>query len=137
MLTDPTVILRALVEKSWRAAPRVILECCCRLHLLQVALHFGRGLQPDARVTKADVIEAARSTPGVIEMDKIRFVIIERKGSISAVSMEYPSRSPTSNPDEPGGTLLILPSKRAGDDCSRFANKMSCLSRGRNAKLDC
>ena len=39
----------------------------------------------EARVTEADIMEAARSGQGVIDMKDIRYAIIERNGSISVI----------------------------------------------------
>ena len=40
----------------------------------------------EARVTEADIMEAARSTQGVLEMSNIRYAIMERTGSISIIT---------------------------------------------------
>lgn len=42
----------------------------------------------EARVTEADIMEAARSGQGIIEMKSIRFAIIERNGTISIIPMQ-------------------------------------------------
>lgn len=42
----------------------------------------------EARVTEADVMEAARSAQGIMEMKSIRFAIIERNGTISIIPMQ-------------------------------------------------
>ena len=42
----------------------------------------------EARITEADVMEAARSNQGIIEMEKIRYAIIERNGAISIIPMD-------------------------------------------------
>lgn len=39
----------------------------------------------EARITEADVMEAARSSQGLVEMHDIRYAIIERNGSISII----------------------------------------------------
>lgn len=40
----------------------------------------------EARITEADVMEAARSTQGVLEMKDIRYAIMERNGAISIIT---------------------------------------------------
>ena len=47
-----------------------------------------KGRMKQARVTEDDVMEAARSNQGVIDMSEIRYAIIERNGSISIIRME-------------------------------------------------
>lgn len=42
----------------------------------------------EARITEADIMEAARSGQGIIEMKSIRFAIIERNGTISIIPMQ-------------------------------------------------
>ena len=42
----------------------------------------------EARITEADVMEAARSNQGIIEMEKIRYAIIERNGAISIIPLD-------------------------------------------------
>lgn len=42
----------------------------------------------EARITEEDVMEAARSNQGIIEMEKIRYAIIERNGAISIIPMD-------------------------------------------------
>ena len=42
----------------------------------------------EARITEADIMEAARSGQGIIEMKSIRFAIIERNGTISITPMQ-------------------------------------------------
>lgn len=44
-----------------------------------------RARMKEARVTEADVMEAARSSQGIVDMSKIRFAVIERNGSISII----------------------------------------------------
>ncbi|TDV62595.1 DUF421 domain-containing protein [Pseudomonas sp. LP_7_YM] len=39
-----------------------------------------------ARITEADVMEAARSTQGVLEMKDIKYAIMERNGAISIIT---------------------------------------------------
>ncbi|POR68851.1 DUF421 domain-containing protein [Pseudomonas syringae] len=39
----------------------------------------------EARISKSDVMEAARTTQGIVEMKDIRYAIIERNGEISVI----------------------------------------------------
>lgn len=41
-----------------------------------------------ARLTEADVMEAARSSQGIVTLDEIKFAIIERNGKISIIPRE-------------------------------------------------
>jgi uncharacterized membrane protein YcaP (DUF421 family) len=39
----------------------------------------------EARISESDVMEAARTTQGIVEMKDIRYAIIERNGEISVI----------------------------------------------------
>lgn len=47
-----------------------------------------RRRMKEARITEADIMEAARSGQGVVEMKNIRYAIIERNGAISIIPAE-------------------------------------------------
>ncbi|WNW10233.1 DUF421 domain-containing protein [Pseudomonas sp. DTU_2021_1001937_2_SI_NGA_ILE_001] len=44
-----------------------------------------RQRMKEARITEADILEAARSGPGLISLEEIRYAIIERNGSLSII----------------------------------------------------
>jgi uncharacterized membrane protein YcaP (DUF421 family) len=53
-----------------------------------VLVEDGRPLErrmKEARVTEADIMEAARSSQGVLDLSSIRYAILERNGSISII----------------------------------------------------
>ncbi|MCF5744853.1 YetF domain-containing protein [Pseudomonas tremae] len=39
----------------------------------------------DVRITEADIMEAARTTQGIVEMKDIKYAFIERNGAISII----------------------------------------------------
>jgi uncharacterized membrane protein YcaP (DUF421 family) len=41
-----------------------------------------------ARLDEGDILEAARSTQGLVELKQIRFAILERNGKISVIPFE-------------------------------------------------
>ena len=54
-----------------------------------VLVENGRPLfkrMREARVTEADIMAAARSTQGILEMRNVRYAIMERNGSISIIA---------------------------------------------------
>ncbi|MGL6244474.1 DUF421 domain-containing protein [Pseudomonas sp.] len=58
--------------------PTVIVE---NGHLLRKRMHH-------ARLVEEDILEAARSSQGVLSIDQIKFAIIERNGKISVIPFE-------------------------------------------------